>query len=245
MIYVVIEWNTFLIWIFPIVLHCWQAWLLSIKLTAARLIRAANSKMFKLPSLLLIALMSVLVASYDNHVTWVGKVRWLDASNGLIPERSVAGGFIRSRNEPHYVSLRIIHDKINYQNVWQVCRARYGGDILPGKLVNRYKGCVVTWDGMHKVIPEYQTVMPLPNEHLRWVRAYYGSVPSCAIPIGRTSFGNPLYTGRLHRNNNYILGKINPRLRVFYYSDDIEEQKSNSGDIYDVLCIDENYLLNR
>lgn len=128
----------------------------------------------------------------------------------------------------------------NYKYLSQVCRVRTDhGELLPGRLARHSIGCLVTTRHLYIIDSTYQTLWAPRRARPMWIRKSNGDVPHCANPSGWTENGGSLYTGRHHprgRNDDYFLGKIDPRKQRFYYFDGNREQESDN---YEALCVDD------
>ncbi|XP_064473156.1 natterin-3-like isoform X2 [Ornithodoros turicata] len=115
--------------------------------------------------------------------------RWVDCSDGKVPEDAVAGG--KDSGETLFVG-----------------RAEHEGDALPGKVVPSHKVCYVAYGGSEHAKSSYQVLVPQQKNKFDWIPESGGRLPPDAVLGGMTKSGEPLYIGRTSHNGTTTNGKI-------------------------------------
>ncbi|CAH0723654.1 unnamed protein product, partial [Brenthis ino] len=113
-----------------------------------------------------------------------------------------------------------------------VIRARYEGDLIPGKLAIKHKAAYVPWGGRENLVPNFEVCCARP-ERIRWSECRDGTVPPNAVVAGNTSSGEPLYVGRAREQGSLTPGKVHPSHKAMYIS---FAGKEVAHKAYDVLC---------
>lgn len=128
------------------------------------------------------------------------EIKWVDASNGAIPNEAIYGG--NEEGGPGQAT-----------NLY-VCRAPYNGGIFPGKIRQAFRSCHITFDGLEINATKYQVLVNLPTSwvDMRWVAARGGAVPEGAYVAGKDSPPNDegLYICRAPYNGGIHPGKLKP-----------------------------------
>lgn len=141
--------------------------------------------------------------------------QWLPGTEGSVPAGAVAGG--RDINgEPLYVA-----------------RARYGGALIPGKviisfsvsvinliyllfqLVASHRGCYVAWGGKENLVKHYEVLCNYEGE---WIPSRKDEIPAKAIDGGHTETGEKLFIGRASHKKLNTPGKVQPSHKCCYIS---------------------------
>jgi hypothetical protein len=112
---------------------------------------------------------------------------WVPASNGAVPPGAVVGGHEPGRDRLY------------------VCRAKYNGEIHPGKLVANC--CNIGWWGQEISIPDYEVLVSSSPSSLQWVPASNGAVPPGAV-VGGYEPGRDLYVSRAEFKGGVHPGKL-------------------------------------
>lgn len=137
-------------------------------------------------------------------------------------------------NDAHTLRDRAVvagFEKHNGSALW-VIRAKYAGDMIPGKLVARHKVAYVGWDGREHDVHEFEVCCARP-ERIMWQEGRHGHVPPNAIVAGRTSNGEPLYVGRAFEQGSLTPGKVHPSYQELFLPFDGREASHTE---YEVLC---------
>ncbi|XP_059058483.1 uncharacterized protein LOC131851940 [Achroia grisella] len=113
-----------------------------------------------------------------------------------------------------------------------VIRARYEGDLIPGKLAIKHRVAYVAWGGRENSVQNIEVLCARP-ERVRWVESRDGAVPPNAITAGNTSSGEPLFVGRAKQQGSLTPGKVHPSHKVLYISFAGNEVPHR---VYEVLC---------
>lgn len=107
-----------------------------------------------------------------------------------------------------------------------ICRVYHNGDIIPGKGSVSKKFCYISYGGaeyFYNTINKYEIFTNPQRQNFKWVRQSQAtSIPSNAIPGGRTTNGETLYIGRcIYRTSDgrttLIPGKIHQPSPSFMY----------------------------
>ncbi|CAK1579469.1 unnamed protein product [Parnassius mnemosyne] len=113
-----------------------------------------------------------------------------------------------------------------------VIRARYEGDLIPGKLAIKHHAAYVPWGGNENAVQNIEVCCARP-ERIRWVETRDGSIPPNAIVGGSTSSGEPLYIGRAKEQGSLTPGKVHPSHKSMYIS---FAGKEVAHKVYEILC---------
>lgn len=113
-----------------------------------------------------------------------------------------------------------------------VIRARFKGDLIPGKLAVKHRVAYVPYDGKENAVQEIEVCCARP-ERVRWVESRDGMIPPNAVIGGNTVSGETLYIGRAKEQGSLTPGKIHPSHRVIYISFGGSEVAHK---VYEVLC---------
>ncbi|XP_032523538.2 uncharacterized protein LOC116774867 [Danaus plexippus] len=123
------------------------------------------------------------------------------------------------------------HEGWDGSPLW-VIRAWHNGDQIPGKLSVRHNAASVMYNGKEIPVQNIEVLCAKPD-NLRWVPSSNGSVPSSAIPGGKTSSGETLYVGRARHQLSITPGKVHPSHKACYIGFGGAEVAHT---LYDVLC---------
>ncbi|XP_014367603.2 uncharacterized protein LOC106718111 [Papilio machaon] len=113
-----------------------------------------------------------------------------------------------------------------------VIRARYEGDLIPGKLAVKHHAAYVPWGGNENAVQNIE-VCCAPPERVRWVECRDGVIPPNAVVGGNTSSGEPLYVGRAKEQGSLTPGKVHPSHKGMYIS---FAGKEIAHKMYEILC---------
>ena len=113
-----------------------------------------------------------------------------------------------------------------------VIRARFEGDLIPGKLAVKHHAAYVAWGGKENPVHQIEVCCARP-EKIRWVNSQHGVLPPNAIVAGNTSSGETLYIGRAKEQGSLTPGKVHPSHKVVYISFGGQEIPHQ---MYEVLC---------
>ncbi|KAM3966907.1 uncharacterized protein ACR2FA_011790 [Aphomia sociella] len=113
-----------------------------------------------------------------------------------------------------------------------VIRARYQGDLIPGKLAIKHRSAFVAWGGDENSVQNFEVCCARP-EKVRWVECRDGAVPPNAIAAGNTASGETLFVGRAKYQGSLTPGKVHPSHKVMYISFGGNEVPHK---VYEVLC---------
>lgn len=94
-----------------------------------------------------------------------------------------------------------------------VGRAFYANDLLPAKVVLDRNTAYVSHGGQEHEVTEFEL---LRYGNFAWEFASHGSVPVGAVETGRTTDGEPLYTGRCVHEGTQTPGKVQPSHGCLY-----------------------------
>ncbi|XP_050349452.1 annexin A7-like [Nymphalis io] len=137
-------------------------------------------------------------------------------------------------NDAHTLSNRAVvagYEGYDQSPLW-VIRARYEGDMIPGKLAIKHKAAYVPWGGRENAVNNIEVCCARP-EKVRWVESRDGMIPQNAIISGNTSAGEPLYIGRAREQGSLTPGKVHPSHKAMYLS---FAGKEVPHKIYEILC---------
>ena len=98
-----------------------------------------------------------------------------------------------------------------------VIRAKFEGDLIPGKLVVNTHSAYVPWGGKENTVHEIE-VCCAPPQKIKWVQASYAHIPVRAVEGGQTRTGEVLYIGRAVEQGSLVPGKVQPSLKAMYIS---------------------------
>lgn len=118
--------------------------------------------------------------------------QWVSASNGVIPNGAVMGGFQIDVLQPVYVG-----------------RAYHEGILMPAKVLFGY-GSYVSSGGKEIAIGNYEVLC----DDKVWVKTRSGNIPYGALPVGSQD-GETTYIGRVYQNG-LMLGKVHPTEGALY-----------------------------
>lgn len=124
-----------------------------------------------------------------------GTLKWVQASNGEIPDDAVEGGWCHSTKEKIYVA-----------------RAKsYNCTLTPGALKKSAQGCTYSKDSYQQHSNVYEVLVnPGNRAALQWVTSK-APVPPSAVEGGFSAPGMTLYVGRQSTNKKDIVpGHIDP-----------------------------------
>ncbi|XP_068623625.1 uncharacterized protein [Battus philenor] len=113
-----------------------------------------------------------------------------------------------------------------------VIRARYEGDLIPGKLAVKHLAAYVPWGGNECAVQNIEVCCARP-ERVRWIECNEGNIPPNAIVGGNTASGEPLYIGRAKEQGSLTPGKVHPSHRAMYMS---FAGKEIAHKVYEILC---------
>ncbi|XP_075976515.1 uncharacterized protein LOC142976828 [Anticarsia gemmatalis] len=113
-----------------------------------------------------------------------------------------------------------------------VIRARFEGDLIPGKLAAKHCAAYVAWGGNENAVQNIEVCCARP-EKVRWLESRDGVIPPNAIVGGNTKEGEPLYIGRAKHQGSLTPGKVHPSHKTMYMS---FAGKEIPHRVYEVLC---------
>lgn len=134
----------------------------------------------------------------------------------------------------HTLSDRAVvagYEKHNGSALW-VIRAKFEGNLIPGKLVLNSKTAYFGWDGQEHSVNEFEVCCARP-ERIMWQESRNGNVPPNAIVAGKTLNGEPLYVGRAFEEGSLTPGKVHPSYQTLFlpfYGKEVSHKE------YEVLC---------
>uniref|UniRef100_A0A1L8DYN2 Putative farnesoic acid 0-methyl transferase n=2 Tax=Nyssomyia neivai TaxID=330878 RepID=A0A1L8DYN2_9DIPT len=137
-----------------------------------------------------------------------GSACWVPASGGSVPDGAVLGG----------------HDGEQLY----VARARYGGGLIPGKLVPSHGVCYVAWGGGENSVSDYEVLCGGGS----WIPVSGDAIPPNALPGGETEEGEPLFIGRANHEGTITVGKVQPSHGCVYIPYGGEELKYDQYEIF-------------
>ncbi|XP_013192357.1 annexin A7 [Amyelois transitella] len=150
--------------------------------------------------------------------TFAPTVEWVPSTNTTaqsLADRAVVAGYEGHDGSP----------------LW-VIRARFEGDLIPGKLAIKHKSAYVAWGGKENPVQNIEVCCARP-ETVKWVESRDGHVPPNAVAAGTTDEGEPLYVGRAKQQGSLTPGKIHQSHKVLYISFAGQEIPHS---VYEVLC---------
>ncbi|XP_061704892.1 uncharacterized protein LOC133516136 [Cydia pomonella] len=160
-------------------------------------------------------------AGYPNATPQQGygpAVEWIPSSTGdaaSLSDRAVVAGYEGFDGSP----------------LW-VIRARFEGDLIPGKFAAKHRAAYVPWGSNENSVANFEVCCARP-ERIRWVPSRDGAVPPNAAVAGNTAAGEPLYVGRAKHEGSLTPGKVHPSHKNMYISYGGKEIPHNT---YEVLC---------
>ena len=138
-------------------------------------------------------------SSYD--IATIRKVdgTWEPASNGGLVDKDLA----------IIGSIDLVSEERQY-----VCRARYGDQMLPGKLDLSQRTCYIPYDGYEHANSTYEVLLNRDGYNLKWVSSSNGQFPRGSV-IGGYSTGWPMFICRVKLRDvrgvqRYVSGKLDP-----------------------------------
>ncbi|CAO1363754.1 unnamed protein product [Diamesa serratosioi] len=139
------------------------------------------------------------------------EAKWVCVTNDNIPEDAFVGG---SENG----ELLIIG------------RARYGDELLPGKVIRSHSCCFFTWDKEERQLSEYEVLVDFKG---KWIPSTSKKVQQRAVEAGKSSLGTTFYIGRVELDNcGLVVGRVdltNNTCYVPYYGE-------IASDKFEILC---------
>lgn len=88
-----------------------------------------------------------------------------------------------------------------------VGRCKIDGYILPAKVVPNKKKCYIAWEHEEYIVNEFEV---LTGDNYSWIQCNnLPIIPPCAVRVGCTAEGKPLYCGRGYIHNALTPGIIN------------------------------------
>ncbi|KAF9418599.1 hypothetical protein HW555_004647 [Spodoptera exigua] len=120
--------------------------------------------------------------------------------------------------DAHALSERAIFGGYYYDGspLW-VIRARFEGDLVPGKLAIKHQAAFVPWGGKENSVKKIEVCCArVSPEWVRWQETREANIPQNAIIAGSTSNGEPLYVGRAREDGSLTPGKVHPSHKVLY-----------------------------
>ncbi|XP_047025859.1 uncharacterized protein LOC124634355 [Helicoverpa zea] len=149
---------------------------------------------------------------YGSPIEWIPTTP--SDAHGL-SNRAVVGGYEGHDGSP----------------LW-VIRARFEGDLIPGKLAIKHNSAYVAWGGNENAVRSIEVMCAAPDR-VRWMDCHDGNIPQNAIVAGNTSSGEPLYVGRAKEQGSLTPGKVHPSHKVLYIS---FAGKEVPHKYYEILC---------
>lgn len=137
-------------------------------------------------------------------------------------------------NEAHAFNDRAVvggYEGHDGSPLW-VIRARFEGDLIPGKLAVKHRAAYVPWGGNENSVKAIEICCARP-ERIRWQETGDGNIPQNAIVAGNTANGEPLYVGRAREQGSLTPGKVHPSHKVLYIS---FAGKEVPHKVYEILC---------
>lgn len=104
----------------------------------------------------------------------------------------------------------------DHSPLW-VIRARYEGELIPGKLAIKHQTAYVPWDCKENLVSQIEVCCAQPDR-VRWINSLKGQVPPGAVVGGHAATGEPLYIGRTKHDGSLTPGKVHPSHKVLYIS---------------------------
>lgn len=123
-------------------------------------------------------------------------IHWVPSREGSIPAYAVLAGH-DADGGPIYVG-----------------RARFRSDLLPAKVVPNHHTAYVSFAGSEHRVEKYEVLVT--RRRIAWQPDSNGSVPTGALPVGRTCTGETLYMARVDMNHSLTPGKVHPSHGVCY-----------------------------
>ncbi|XP_048007033.1 uncharacterized protein LOC125242310 [Leguminivora glycinivorella] len=160
-------------------------------------------------------------AGYANAAPQQGygpAIEWIPSSTteaASLSDRAVVAGYEGHDGSP----------------LW-VIRARFEGDLIPGKFAAKHRAAYVPWGSKENSVERFEVCCARP-ERIRWIEARDGAVPPNAVVAGNSAAGEPLYIGRAKHEGSLTPGKVHPSHKNMYISFGGQEIPKNT---YEVLC---------
>jgi len=140
---------------------------------------------------------------------------WAAVHDQKLPSAAYSGG-INECDEPMYVA-----------------RLRFGGDCLPGYVLEARGVCLSSWGGEQCEKESFEVLLLSFCNEFEWVASSNGNVVNGAVRGGLASGDETLYIGRVERKNGYLIGKIQPSRHVCFVGLDGRERAFSE---YEVLA---------
>ncbi|CAO1330796.1 unnamed protein product [Diamesa hyperborea] len=138
------------------------------------------------------------------------EAKWVCVANDQIPQDAFVGG---SENG----ELLIIG------------RARYGNELLPGKVIRSHSCCFFTWDKEEHQLSDYEVLVDFKG---KWIPSTSKKIPERAVEAGKSSSGETFYIGRVQLDCGLAVGRVdlaNNTCYIPYYGE-------KSFDKFEILC---------
>ncbi|XP_072950038.1 uncharacterized protein [Epargyreus clarus] len=159
--------------------------------------------------------------AYPGHVpapTYAPAIEWIPTTPQnahALSDRAVVAGYEGHDGSP----------------LW-VIRAKFGSDLIPGKLAIKHRSAYVPWGGKENPVSSIEVCCARPDQ-VRWVPTKDNAIPQNAVVGGHTSSGEPLYVGRAKEQGSLTPGKVHPSHKVMYISFAGQEI---AHQVYEILC---------
>ncbi|KAF4525233.1 hypothetical protein B566_EDAN014008 [Ephemera danica] len=150
-----------------------------------------------------------------------GDVAWIRARNGDYPPNAVVGGS-------------------NHLEDIYVARAKFQGQLIPGKLIPTYRSCFITVNGIEMRIKDYEVLQCNQPMMLEWNAMEKGDgIPMNAVEGGVDDVGDTFFIGRAEHGNNAIVGKVEQSTQLCLILCANQEHAYYN---YDILVYSDTYL---
>ncbi|KAF4528032.1 hypothetical protein B566_EDAN002215 [Ephemera danica] len=166
------------------------------------------------------------VAADDNFVqasySYEGEgVAWIRAINGDFPPNAVVGGN-------------------NHLGDIYVARAEFQSQLIPGKLIPKYRSCFITVNGTEMKINDYEVLQCNQPMMLEWNHMKKGDgIPINAVDGGVDDVGDTLFIGRVEHGNSAIVGKVEQSTQMCLI---LCANQEHAYYTYDILVYSDTYL---
>lgn len=141
----------------------------------------------------------------------ISGLRWMWASNGVVPENAIPAGRIGSRR--YYIG-----------------RAHYEGSVTPGQIDTKRKACSIPWGGDEHMRNVYE-VLCTPGQFLA-VTADNTETLLTASTAGMSEEGEPLFIGRVKHKGELVYGKVQRSHGVCYIAYEGKELSFENYEIF-------------
>ena len=135
---------------------------------------------------------------------------------------------------PHTLAGRAVvggHDRGETGPLW-VIRAKFAGEMVPGKLATKRHEAYVPWGGKENSVMDIEVCCAFPGD-IEWVDTKTDQIPPKAVVGGYAYSGELMYIGRAKQGYTLTPGKVQPSRKALCITYDGVEVLHKT---YEILC---------